>query len=209
MSIFEQLHVKYKSRERDETSSEIKTTIVYMGSRDICEQALDSDFKVGQSYQDLGTLENVKFSQDEGPIWNLTCSYSISLNSGTHAKGTKAGTDDSVLEIRMLGLPLEVHANYRKCWNNNLYTTNVAAISGYIPTTQYMDTWNDATAQDDAIPNSQKFDPNADADTLKQNTYLAWGKHITDCPSLPNGVTWFELKKMTKPRSGVFQLSCL
>lgn len=201
MSIFEQLHVKYKSRERDETTSEIKTTIVYMGSKEICEQALDTEFKVGSSYADLGTLENTKFSQDEGPIWNITCSYSISLNSGKHGKGTKAGPDDSVLEIRMLGLPLEVHANYLKHWNNNLYTTNVEAISGTIPSSYYMNTWNNATALDDAIPASRKYDPNADVEEINHTTYLAWGKHYTDCPSLPAGATWFELKKMTKPRS--------
>ena len=125
------LRVKYQSLAQDKTASGTKTTIVLQGTYDACKKAafgadgIEPIFKINSSHQTYGTLEQMRLTQDEGPLWNLELTYSTETNwlGISNAKGSSYGKTASELNARMISKPLEEHPHYRMRWNKEFYCT--------------------------------------------------------------------------------------
>lgn len=123
ISCLEQLVIKYKGVTKEETSQNKITTIIYQGSRELCEEAMQ-ELKINTTDKEYGNLESLRMQQDEGPFWNVEVRYSIDLTGvGIHSSGSSYGPKQSELNVRMISMPLESKKGYRRKWNMNLYCT--------------------------------------------------------------------------------------
>lgn len=211
-SCFEKLRIKYQGFNRSKTSDEEKTVITYIGSYELCKQGLD-EARIMTSHPEYGTLEEANMTPDEGTFWNLEMVYAIDTGGNAKSsKGSRLGPKNSTLTVRMMGNPLEMHKNYLKKWNYNLYTTLPPALNAQTMINyRVAGTWdklmNNADARHDEIPIELKvssWDHKADL-TKTQNFVIAWGKYLNDLPQLytENGkqYEWSLCAPMTKPRS--------
>ena len=139
VSILHELTEKYKGTTVDDNNSMMTTTVTYQGSRELCERALEDHSLIERD--ELGYIDNVKMSQDEGPHWNLEVKYVIEFVSDVNVipgggtapsqprrpihKGSSKESTESELTIRMLSVPLETHPLYKLHWNYNLYATGL------------------------------------------------------------------------------------
>jgi len=219
-SCFEKLRVKYQGFTRDKNVSEEKTTITYIGSHALCKEGYD-EARAMTSHPEYGTLENARLIPGEGPFWNLELTYAIDIGGNAKSsKGSRLGPKNSTINVRMMGNPLEMHKNYLKKWNYNLYTTlPPTANARQLIDAREEGTWEKlmtkANARNDEIPDSMKvsaWDHKKDL-TKPENFIIAWGKYLADLPQIysEDGTTfeWTECSTMTKPRCRILQLSCL
>lgn len=192
-SCFNQLQVKYKGRERENTDNETTTTIVYQGSREICEAAFE-EINTNERDPAFGNIESVRLYQDDGPIWNIEIKYAIEKHGVglSSSKGSSYGPKSSTLTIRTITRPIESLKKYRMHWNNNLYCT----MTGQAKPSW----WADATLADDKITGNENREwpakPGIDPST---HAYWCWAKSISECQALPEPYTWHLNTKMTKP----------
>lgn len=186
-SVFDSLQVKYKGFTKENSSEGTLTTVIYQGSKELCSRAMDQ-LIVNSVSKGHGTIESVKMTQDEGPIWNLEVEYAV--EAGGISKGTSYGPKQSSLTMRMMSLPLESKSNYRKHWNNNLYSTKKNA--------KLPEFWASATYDDDGVANSSVEYP-GDGSNPSKIEYFAWAKSLNELPALPNSYIWHQIKEMTKP----------
>jgi hypothetical protein len=195
-SCFNQLQVKYKGRERENTDNELLTTIVYQGERSICEQAFE-EISTNSKDPEYGNIESVRLFQDEGPIWNIEIKYSIEKhgNGISNSSGSSYGPKSSVLSVRMMTQDLEARPNYRKHWNNNLYCT----LKGQ----STPDWWDDATYENDRVTGTGREYPGDGVTKPDKQAYWAWASNYSELPPLLYGFTWHRVKSMTKPRSAI------
>lgn len=185
-SCFNQLQIKYRGVTREKSSDEFITTIIYQGSKEVCEEAL-KHFRVNTTNKEYGNLESVRMTQDAGPFWNIEVHYSTENDT---SKGSGYGPNQSELNVRMISMPLESKKNYHKRWNFNLYATKKNA-----PTPDF---WNTADYENDGIRGDYEYG-GGDPSQAPKGAYYCWGKNYSDCPALPQGSNWFKIKKMTKP----------
>lgn len=185
-SCFVKLQIKYKSVVKEVSGDEIVTTIIYQGTRELCEEAMQ-ELKVNTNNPENGNLESVRMTQDEGPIWNLELRYAI---ENTTSKGSGYGPNKSELAVRMISMPLESKKEYRRKWNYHLYATKKGADTP--------DFWNSATYDNDGIQGT-KYEYDGRQDMSGAPTFYSWGQSYSDCPTLPQGSIWYRIKKMRKP----------
>lgn len=214
-SILEQIQIKYKSREVDKTHSQLKTSVTYQGSKELCEQFMEAN-PPGTVNAEFGTVEKLKLMQDEGPFWNVQVAYTINTSTSIHIGGHNTnGPEYSTLSMSALSMPIESHKNYKCKWNNNIFSTK---------TWSQMTTSERNAAQnivDTAGRNAQGEIDDKIAGTSREynggsdftNAFFAWGKSVSDCPSLnvPEGdppQSWFVIGKMTKPGVDSFTYPC-
>ena len=211
-SCFSKLQIKYQGFHKSKTSDEEKTVITYIGSYELCYEGFE-EARTMTSDPKYGTLEEARLEPDEGTFWNLELTYAIDIGGNAKSsKGSRLGPKDSTLTVRMMGNPLEMHKNYLKKWNYNLYTTlppslNAQTLINY----RVADTWDKlmmkADARNDEIPNDLKVSSwNHKSDLTKtQNFVIAWGKYLSDLPQLftedGKQYEWTLCAPMTKPRS--------
>lgn len=195
--IYNSLRKKYKSFEQDITNDGIVTKITFYGSYEMCNKALEEDWKIGETYDNVGVLEHAHVSQQESDIYNLDLEFKRVEDGDMTAEGPAK----SSLNVRMMGLPLERHRNYHKNWNNNLYSTYMGFESGNpLPSSDYINIWNDAVFDNDAIPANRRI-----TSQVLENTnvalcgYYAWGKYDSDLPTLTENNKWYKVKSMLKP----------
>lgn len=119
ISCLEQLVVKYKGRTKEKVSGETTTTLIYQGSRELCEEAM-KELHINSTDKEYGNLESMRMTQDAGPFWNLELKYSIEYDTST---GSAYGPKQSTLTVRTISMPLESKKGYRRKWNMNLYCT--------------------------------------------------------------------------------------
>ena len=151
-SVFEQLQEKYKGLTVEVSGEEKRTTITYQGSRELCEEAIQSTFKVNASDPIYGNIENIRMTNADGPIWTLEITYSIDTSHGYNTStGSTFGAKSSELSMSMLSIPLEKLSNYEKRWNNNLYCTKT--------TTDIPNWWYSATYENDHIMGTENEYP--------------------------------------------------
>lgn len=206
-SILEQLQVKYKSREYDKSTDSTKTVVTYQGSRELCEEYMSSH-SPGSVDPELGSLDSMKMTQDEGPFWNVTVTWLIDRQGGTsHASHTGTGPETSTLSMNMLGLPLETRPNYARIWNYNLYSTvkyskansTQKGIGGWIK--QYAVGFNQDGSPKEAIEQENIYTPNLEGepDYYTTHIFFCWAKSYADCPTLDDpSQTWYKWYGMTK-----------
>lgn len=193
ISCLEQLVIKYKGITKETNSGERIVTIIYQGSRELCEEAM-TELKINTTDKEYGNLENMRMTQDEGPFWNLELRYSVDTTGvGIHSSGTSYGPKQSELNARSISMPLESKSSYKKNWNYNFYCTNKSP--SQVPTA-----WISADADNDGIRGTG-FEWSGEEDYLKTHDCWAWGQSYGDLPSLPRGYIWHKIKDMTKPRS--------
>lgn len=139
-SILHELQIKYKGTTVTKTGNEERTVVVYQGSRELCEQALNDKSLVQND--ELGYIDSMKLTQDEGPHWNLEVTYVVEytnaaliVGGGTNPtqqqpvqrsrikKGSSKNVSSSELNVRMMSAPIETAYYYRKYWNYNMYCT--------------------------------------------------------------------------------------
>lgn len=191
ISCLEQLVVKYKGTTKENTSGERIVTIVYQGSRELCEQAM-AEMKINSVDKEYGNLENARMYQDAGPFWNLELRYSVDTTGvGIHSSGSSYGPKQSELSMRVISMPLESKEDYLKNWNYNFYCTNKSP--SQVPTA-----WVEANAKDDKIRGTQ-YEYTGDPAYLKTQDCWAWGKSYGELPTLPQGYIWHKIMDMTKP----------
>lgn len=196
-SCFHELKIKYKGFSRDNTDSYTTTTIIYQGTRELCDEAFE-EIKTAGHHDEYGNIESVKLTQDEGPIWNLEVKYSISKHGVgiSSSTGSSYGPKASELTVRMMSLPLEARDNYLKSWNYDLYSTNPNA-------DRKPDFYYVADAQNDGIRGTSfeyKADPEHPDEKLKEKNYYYWAQNSSDCPVLPNNQIWYKRTDREKPR---------
>lgn len=75
-------------------------------------------YKIGQT-SEYGALTAIDIDPDEGPYWTVTLNWSNSSDgSGSSTPtGTSSGPTSSILNVRMLTMPLESKATYVTNWN--------------------------------------------------------------------------------------------
>lgn len=213
-SCFNKLQLKHQTFQRQKANNEERTTITYVGSYELVHEAYkEAKLLKEDKHNNLGTLEEIRELQDEGPLWNLMLIY-VKIIDKDMAKATEKGPNNNVLNVRMSSCPLEMHKNYKKIWNYNLYTT--MAVSGlndmrWYFEHQYPDVFYavmNSDSQHDGIP--AHLDPanwkgEGPLPDTEDTFYLAWGKHASDLPMISNidGLTcqWFKLYSMVKPRT--------
>ncbi len=211
-SCFEKLQLKHQGFHKNKTSDEEKTVITYIGSYELCKAAFD-ETRTMTSNPEYGTLEEVNLDPMEGPFWTLELTYAIDIGGNAKSsKGSRLGPKDSTLTVRMMGNPLEMHKNYLKKWNYNLYTTLPPGKNAATEIDNRLNgTWdrlmNEADARYDCIPGDMRpssWDHKSDL-TKTQNFVIAWGKYLNDLPQLftedGKQYDWTECASMTKPRS--------
>lgn len=187
ISCLEQLVIKYKGVIKERSSDEFVTTIVYQGSRELCEEGL-KHFRVNTTDKEYGNIESVRMTQDEGPFWNLEVRYATENDT---SKGSGYGPNQSELNVRMISMPLESKKNYHRRWNYHLYSTVKNASTPSF--------WNTADYNNDGIQGtSYDYDPSKFP--KQQTLFYAWGQNYSDLPQLPTGYVWYRIRKMTKPR---------
>lgn len=202
-SVLQELQVKYKSREKTADSRGVETKVVYQGSKSLCEEAMDSQFMVNVIDAQLGSIEQVRLTQDEGPFWNLEVTYMIEspgldshLGGNGEAPGSSNGPSYSELTCRTISRDVSEHQNYRKNWNYSLWCTNPYVVSGnvHFPT----NVWNNATAKNDLIMGTSYAYP-GNVEVPSSYYYFAWGQSVGDLPALKGDYVWHECAKPTKP----------
>lgn len=209
-SVLEQLQVKYKTREVDKGTDETRTTIVWQGSRHLCEQYMFFH-KPGEINSTYGTLDSVKMTQDDGPFWNVTTVWKIDTSKEEPtAANNQFGPKYSTLSMNVMSMPLEAHKLYKMKWNYNFYATrkysemnatyqtaatNITANAG-----KYGQVINDYVTNT-IYQYSYAAMKNATADTV----FFCWGKSPSDCPSIDHNLNsnfageWVMIGMMTKP----------
>ena len=200
-SILTELQVKYKSREKNVTSKSIDTKVVWQGSKELCEAKMN-ELQIGYVDPEMGSVDNLKLSQDEGPFWNLEVNYQIEFPEmdshlgGGEAAGSSNGPAYSELTCRTMSRDIEEHTNYKKHWNNDLYCTRPCPSgSAHWPT----NIWNNATAKDDKITNTSYAYPGGPDITPSAAYYFSWGQSPSDCPMLKSPYVWLKIGERTKP----------
>jgi hypothetical protein len=195
-SCFHDLKIKYKGFNRDNTDSYTTTTIIYQGTRELCEEGF-AEIQTSGHHDQYGNIESVRLFQDEGPIWNLEVKYSISKHGVgiSSSTGSSYGPKSSELTCRMMALPIESRDNYLKNWNYDLYSTNPKA-------DRKPDFYYVADAKNDGIQGTAyeyKADPLNPQEDLTTKNYYYWAKSANDCPTLPNNQIWYKRTDRDKP----------
>lgn len=211
------LRVKYQNFQRDQTASGIKTTIVLQGTYDACKKAMEGngdgiepEFAINHSHPTYGNLEQMRLSQDEGPLWNLELIYTTEINwlGISTSKGSSYGKTSSELNCRMQSMPLESNAKYRYRWNYNLYATD----AHFFSSSDYAEWFRNDIEERWKISGrysqnmEDKLKPYAwdGSDTSQYGVYFAWAKSVNELPDFgkdSNKYSWYKVKDMLKPRS--------
>ncbi len=205
--LIDELKIKYQGFTRDIGQGYKRTTIIYQGSFKLCNDALNNEFFINNYSSEYGTIESVRMTQEDGPIWNIEVSYVIdtsgdnssdsSIGTGTEsAAGTSKEAMHSSLNVTMMSVSLESLPHYRKRWNNNLYTT--AVLINNTERTLVKEIVASATFEDDKIKGTS-FDPIYNKPTSSNDLRLAWAKSESDLPALDTGLKWLPLFYMSMP----------
>lgn len=193
ISCLEQLVIKYKGVTKETSSQERIVTIIYQGSRELCEEAL-KELKINTTDKEYGNLESMRMTQDEGPFWNLELRYSVDTTGvGIHSSGTSYGPKQSELTMRTISMPLESKSNYKKHWNYDFYSSEK-------PTSFPQTTWETANASNDMVRGTT-LEYTGDPSFLESHVCWAWAQSYGDLPPLPQGYVWHKQRDRTMPRS--------
>ena len=225
-SILDEIQIKYKGHTTEYTSQQIRHTVIYQGSRELCEQA-QRELKIGYVDSEFGTVESTRCACDEGPFWNLEVVYTIATNAGNSQldgdqigggnngnTGTGSGNqpDESSLSVTMMSMPLESHIRYRKNWNHSLYSTvrNIWQQTGDSPTSGVFLPVNilpnkvyTAWVNEKSNTNLLSYYGFEYTGQTEENPdgfgFYAWAKNISELPALPDGWNWYLRVPMQKP----------
>ena len=120
-----------------------------------------------------------------------------------------------------MSLPIESHWKYKCNWNNHLWATKTLNDMSFEEKSDSIAIWDAAGNYWNGIKYEiidkimgTRFDYNPATADLENNVYFAWGRSESDCPTLqiqegdPKH-RWMMIYRMTKPRCGIFFLSCL
>lgn len=167
--------LKYQGFAKNKTSDGNTTTQVYIGLQQQIKQYAES--LVLNSISQLGTLQSISLSQDEGPFWNCQLQWSTEKDSSGNdiGDGTLSQSKMSSLSIRMMSMPLESHPNYKTNWNYILIGLQGTSVPSW---------WDSQTDGDVSDPKIYK-----------------WVRDISEIPIQPDAATgkkWKQLKKKTK-----------
>ena len=186
-SALEQLQIRYQGRTVDANSNEIVTNITYIGSRELCENAMRNELAPMMAGE-FGTIESVRMSQDEGPHWLLEVRYTTLADATLEDTGTAYGPKRSQLSTSMISRPIESVPKYKRHWNNNLYY-------------QVQDS-NNGGSNNNLIPDIPAWwwTDDAEHDSTVTNFMWGWGKSVGDLSEPKTAHRWRRAVDMTKPR---------
>lgn len=203
--------MKYQQFQREQTASGVKTTIVLQGTYDACKKAMEGngdgiepEFGINHSHPTYGNLEQMRLSQDEGPIWNLELTYTTEINwlGISTSKGSSYGKTSSELNSRVQSMPLESHPDYHMNWNMNLYSTKADILSrGEIAANIRIAWANSGKANGDLLEDLEWHGDITSEPYIVAGGFVAWGKSLSE---LPDGIKeydmeWYQILPMQKP----------
>lgn len=111
--------VKFQSRIVEKTSTEIATTIVWIGTREEMIQ-LQRDTPIN-GLTDDGMVKSVRVNQVSPLIWQCEQRFTLAADGElTEKPDNSYGKKSAQLHGSMLSMPLETRQNYLACWNNYL-----------------------------------------------------------------------------------------
>lgn len=97
--LIDELKIKYQGFTRDIGQGYKRTTIIYQGSFKLCNDALNNEFFINDYSSEYGTIESVRMTQEDGPIWNIEVSYVIDTSGDNSSDSSIAGSESASRHI--------------------------------------------------------------------------------------------------------------
>jgi len=122
----------FTGKEHTYTESSVGYTETHTGTYDALVE-LGGTYATKTFYDGKGWLTEKTLSQEEGPNWKLTLTYTTEISDDGTDENTSSGAQNNSLGTTTLSMPLETHPSYKTCWNYYLIR-----FRGVLKNTTYM-----------------------------------------------------------------------